>query len=182
VPDLPVARPYATALFETARGDDTVDVIEGELHEIDARLRSDPDILRLLRSPQLTTREKRALVDATLARGVSEHVQDFLHLLLDKGRIDGIEQIIRCYIELAERSRGILRGTVRTAVPLSDEEHEALTARLSKATGKTVVLAASVDPTLIGGVVVQMQDTLLDSSVQQRLADLRQALLATRVL
>ncbi len=176
-----VARPYATALFEVARRDGTADVVEGELRELRARLAAVPDLVRLLASPQLSTREKRDVVDRTLAQGVSEQVADFLRLLVDKKRIASLDAIAEHYVALSERAHGIMRGSVTTAVPLAPADRDAIVQKLQARTKKTVILSEQVTPELLGGVVVKLQDTLLDHSVRRRLDEVRQALLSTRV-
>jgi F-type H+-transporting ATPase subunit delta len=176
-----VAGPYATALYELARRDGTVDVVEGEMREVCARLRSAPDLVRLLGSPRLSTREKRKVVDNTIAHGVSARVADFLRLLVDRKRIAIIGQIAEHYIALSEEARGVARGTVHTATPLAPADRDAIVQKLQARTGTTVILTEQVDPSLLGGVVVRLQDTLFDHSVRHRLEEVRHALLSTRV-
>lgn len=176
-----VARPYALALFAVAHGRGSSDVVEGEMHELRARLHSAPDLARLLRSPQLSAREKREVVDRTLAHGASDLVADFLRLLVDKKRMSALDQIASQYIDVSEKSRGVVRGTVTTAVPLHESDRDVLVQKLQKRTGGTVVLTERVDASLLGGVVVKLRDTLLDHSVRRRLEEVRHALLSARV-
>jgi len=98
------------------------------------------------------------------------------HLLVSKGRTDAAVAIAEQFARLAEEHRGLARAKAITAVPLSEADLQTLTTRLREKTGRQVVLETEVDPSILGGVVVQIGDRLIDGSTRARLEALRDSL------
>lgn len=176
------ARPYAAAMLEIAKRAGSVDAVEAEMRELKARLDGAPELHKLLTAPALRTNEKLELANKTLGAGMSDLVQNLVHLLLDKRRIGIAGAVADSFVEMAEEARGVVRGTITTAVPISDANREAIMAKLGTLTGKTVMLESKVDPAVIGGVRVRVQDVLFDGTVRQRLDQLRADLAQVRVI
>ncbi len=175
------ARPYAAAVLALAQKDGTLDATEAEMRDLAARLSGAPELRTLLTSPALRAAERLELANKTLCAGMSDLVQNLVHLLIDKRRINIAETIADHFVQLAEEARGVVRGTLTTAVPVSDADKQAIMAKLGQLTGKTVLLESEVDPSVIGGVRVRVQDVLLDHTVRQRLDQLRADLAQVRV-
>jgi F-type H+-transporting ATPase subunit delta len=165
-------RMYARALYEAARDRGRVDAVREELEDFVAAQRDVPELRELLRNPQLDQRVKASALGELLG-GEEELVRNFLLLLAEKGRAGEIEEVAREFERLAAREEGILDVELTTAVELSDDEARDVIAQIEKASGRKVVATRSVDPDLIGGIVLQAGSMRLDASVRGRLNRLR---------
>lgn len=168
-----VARTYAKALYEAA-GDD-VSRVADELEQFAAVRTEAPDEWEALVAPGVPAQARKATIDRFLA-DASPLVRNVLKLLVDNGRLDSTEYLARELRAMVNERENLLDVHVTSAVELSSELKSKLEQRLSANTGKTVRLHASVDPDIIGGLVVRHGDTLVDTSLRGRLDQLRLAL------
>ncbi len=173
-----VHRVYARALYDAAKGRDRLGPVQEELEDFLAMLREVPELRAVLRNPQLDPRAKASAVEA-LVGGGEELVANFLRLLAEKGRAGEVEEIAREFERLVADEQGQLTVELTTAYELSDEEAQAIVAQIEQASGRRVEATRSVDPSLIGGLVLQAGSFRVDASVRGRLNKLRQEL-ATR--
>jgi F-type H+-transporting ATPase subunit delta len=172
-------RMYARALFEAARDRNRVDAVREELGDFVAAQRDVPELRELLRNPQLDPRVKASALGELLV-GEEELVRNFLLLLVEKGRVAEIEEIAREFERLVAQAEGILDVELTTAVELSDDEARDVIEQIAQASGRKVVATRSVDPDLIGGIVLQAGSMRLDASVRGRLDRLRTELKSAR--
>jgi F-type H+-transporting ATPase subunit delta len=170
-----VARRYATAAFELAL--ENKQPLEGWLADLDtiASVVNDPEVNRILVSPKLTFEQKQSLVDRAIT-GLDHLRRNFLYLLIDRKRVDLIDAIRREFRALMLEHQGIAEATITTAVPISDAEATRIGEQLGRLVGKKVVVQRQVDPSIIGGLVARVGDTLINGSVAARLAALKQQL------
>ena len=155
----------------------TVDQVREELADFVAAIEASDELRSLLRNPQIEPHVKGEALAAALGEA-DPLVRNFLLLLAEKGRIAEVEEIqaeLERLIALAER---VLELELTTAVPLSDEEAAKVVGQIEQAAGRKVEATRSVDPDLIGGIVVQAGSQRLDASVRGRLDQLRQELTA----
>jgi len=170
-----VSRRYARAAFELAlENGQTPESWLADLETI-ASVVGDPEVNRILVSPKLSFEQKQALVDRAIT-GLDPLRRNFVYLLIDRGRIDLIDAIRRAFRELVLEHQGIAEATVTTAVPISDAEAARIGEQLGRMVGKKVVVQRQVDPSIIGGLVARVGDTLINGSVAARLAALREQL------
>ena len=172
---------YAEALYQLASEKQALDNVESELALIEKALADYSDLATLLYHPQMPVAAKKETINKVFGPQVSEYVRNFLLLLVDKRREAALPAIIKEFTVLANQARNIAEAEVTTAAPLSEGEKAALAAKLSGVTGKNIVLRTRVDERLMGGVVVQLGDKLIDGSVVRQLASLKAALLKTEV-
>lgn len=177
---LAVVRRYARALFDTARRAGTVDQLEEDLRAVDQVLHAVPRLRRALGAPTISGARKKELLAHAFGGRVSPLASRFLDLVIDRGREDVLLTTYPVFHRLANEWRNILPVEVTAAVPLTDEEREALGAAIARRTGKTVHLTVTIDPELMGGVVLRMGDTIIDGSVRNKLRQLRNRLTAGR--
>jgi F-type H+-transporting ATPase subunit delta len=170
-----VDRVYATALFEAARDQGKLEIVRDELAQIVQAEAEVPELRELLRNPQLDPRARAAALKAVLAGG-EELLRNFLLVLADKGRTGQLEEISRELERLVAEHEGVVHAELTTAVELSDEDARALLRRIEEASGRKVEATRSVDPGLIGGIVLQVGSHRLDASVRGRLERLRREL------
>ena len=170
-----VDRVYATALFEAARDQDRLGPVREELAQIVEAEAEVPELRELLRNPQLDPRARASALEDLLSGG-EELLRNFLLVLADKGRTGSLEEIAREFERLNAEHEGIVHAGLTTAVELSDEEAQTLLQQIEQASGRKVEATRSVDPDLIGGIVLQVGSHRLDASVRGRLERLRREL------
>ena len=166
-------RVYAKALLEAA-GDVAVTVAD-ELESLTRLAKEEPGEWRALLAPSLSAEQRVAVID-TIFRNASPVSRNFLKVLAERGRLEELPQIAAQYRHLVKGQQNELDVRVTTAIELTPELRTRLEERLSGSTGKQVRLHATVDPAIIGGLVVQHGDTLIDTSLRGRLESLRLAL------
>ena len=168
-------RIYAKALFDAAKDAGRLARVREELADFAAAVEQVPELRELLRNPQLDPRSKRAALEDLLS-GADELLRNFLLVLVDKGRAGQLEEIAREFERLAAEQEGIVRAELTTAVELSDAEAKKLLKQIEQASGQKVEATRSVDPDLIGGMILQVGSRRLDASVRGRLERLRREL------
>lgn len=176
-----VAKRYATALFNSALGAGIMPDVREETRAFKTLLSDTPGLRDFLLSPQVMADEKKAIIDTALGGRASDLFVRFLRLLVDKKRLPFVEEIADAYNYLYERHEGILEVRVITAVPLDDAMREKTLAKLGKETGKTIRITPVVDPDVIGGVILVMEDKIIDGSIRHYLETLRRDLDTIRV-
>ena len=172
-------RLYARALFEAARDQNRVDDVVTELGDFAEAVRTVPELRSLLENPQLDPAAKRAAL-ADLLADADPLVRNFLLVLAEKGRAGELEEIARELDDLVAREEGRLNVELTTAFELSDEEAEGIVKQIEQASGRTVEASRSVDPALVGGIVLQAGTFRVDASVRGRLERLRRTLVTRR--
>ena len=170
-----VDRVYASALFEAARERGRLEPVRDELQQVVAAEAEVPELRELLRNPQLDPRARASALEDVLSGG-EELLRNFLLVLADKGRTGALEEIAREFERLIAEHEGIVHAELATAVELSDEEAQTLLRQIEQASGRKVEATRSVDPELIGGIVLQVGSHRLDASVRGRLERLRRDL------
>ena len=165
-------RRYAEAAFEVATRDGTVDHWRSEL-ETAAAIVAAPKVGRALGNPSTPLEERTATAEATFAKAVSRPVLNLILLMLRRGRIEQLPHLADEFRRLDNLRRGITLATATSASPLSPDEVRAITERMEQYTGGRIELDLKVDPSLLGGLVVQVGDRLIDGSVRSRLERLR---------
>ena len=170
-----VDRVYANALFEAALEQNRLEPVRDELRQVVDAEAEVPELRELLRNPQLDPRARAAAIEDVFDGG-EELVRNFLLVLADKSRTDSLDEIAREYERLVAEHEGIVHAELTTAVELSDEEARTLLGRIEQASGRKVEATRSVDPDLIGGIVLQVGSHRLDASVRGRLDRLRREL------
>ena len=180
ISDRKVAHRYARALFESARKLGKTDVVQRDLATLDGLWREAPDLRRVLESPLIPDERKNQIIDLTVGGELDPLSSAFLHLLVGKRR-EVILLLVRDeYIRLADIARGLIRAEATVAAEIDDVERAALAEALERRTGKDIELTVHVNPEIIGGVVVRMQDTVIDGSVRGSLEKLREQMLRER--
>jgi F-type H+-transporting ATPase subunit delta len=170
-----VDRVYARALFDAALADEKLEPVREQLQQLVAAQNEVPELRELLRNPQLDQRSKAAALGDLLSDG-EDLLRNFLLVLVDKGRASQLEEIAREFERLVAEYEGVVHAELTTAVELSDDEADELLQQFERASGRRVEASRSVDPELIGGIVLQVGSHRLDASVRGRLERLRREL------
>jgi F-type H+-transporting ATPase subunit delta len=177
-----VTRSYAEALLGAAEKEGQVEAVLDELDELVRDvLRAHPQFAALLASPALAATGKDRIVVETLEGRALPVVVRFLRVLNRHGRLGSLTAIVRAARATWDRRQNRRPVTVRSAVPLDEGQRAALHDRLGRLLGATPVMNVVVAPELIGGLVIQVGDHVYDASVRNRLAQLRDRLIASRL-
>jgi F-type H+-transporting ATPase subunit delta len=153
--------------------------VHEELDDFAAAVAAVPELRSLVRNPQIDQRAKARVLEELLG-DADELVRNFLGLTVEKGRIGEIEEIVREFDRLVAREERRLDVELTTAFELSDEDARRIVAQIEEASGRKVDATRTVDPDLIGGLVLQAGSLRADASVRGRLERLRRELVSTR--
>lgn len=167
-----IAKRYARALASVAGESGRLEETGAELDQIAAWL-DDPELAAALAAPTIAAPARKALLgQMTQALGVSELAKSFVGLLAEKGRLGEFRAIARAYEAMVDQACGRVRATIRTPKPIPDASLAAVVAALEKIAGRKVVPRIEIDPSLLGGLTVEMEGRVYDGSVRTQLSHL----------
>jgi F-type H+-transporting ATPase subunit delta len=167
-----VARVYSEALFDVAKEHDSLDEIRDQLGEVADAIAEDQDLQVFFFSPYFSSNEKRDGIKKTIT-GANPELVNFLELLAEKHRMPALFRIRRRFDELWDEENRRLEVTLTSAVELDPAVVESVGAEIERKTGKTIELRSEVDESIIGGLVLQVGNRVLDASIRNRLEKLR---------
>ena len=168
------ARVYASALFEVARDSDKLDAIGGELAQFADAVGAEHELQVFLFSPYFSTQEKIEGLHRAVT-GADEELVNFLELLIEKHRMTEIFRIRSRFDQLWKQENKRLDVTVTSAVELDPAVVEKVGAEVERQTGQKVDLESRVDDQILGGIVLQVGNMVLDASIRSRLEKLRKS-------
>jgi F-type H+-transporting ATPase subunit delta len=168
---------YATALFELARDEKSIDAVKADLDRFDALLAESDDLRRLVRSPVFSADTQLKALNAVLDRAaITGIAANFLKVLTRNRRLFAVSDVIRPFRALVAKFKGEATADVTVAEKLSDRNLDALKTALKSVTGKDVALNVNVDPAIIGGLVVKLGSRMVDSSLRTKLNSIKHAM------
>ena len=171
---------YASALYDLARDQKQVPVVEADLSRFNALLNGSDDLRRLVRSPAFSGEEQSKAIGAILAKAnIGGLAGNFLKLLAKNRRLFAVSDMIKGFHAIAARERGEITAEVTSAQPLTDAQTAALSDQLKASLGKAVSLQTKVDPSLLGGLIVKIGSRMIDSSLRTKLSMLKVAMKGT---
>ena len=176
-----VAGKYARALFLSAKERNLLDKIHEQMRDLRDLVRKDRSLLDFLGAPQVLDDAKKSLIREVFGPRIERLLVEFLVVLVDKGRVAFLVEIIDEYERMVEAEKGVGRVTVVTAVPLNDKERTQLSGKMAAKTGLTIVLEEKVDRSILGGMIVVLHDEIIDGSVKHGLNLVRDQLDKVRV-
>jgi F-type H+-transporting ATPase subunit delta len=182
-----VARRYAGALFDVMRASGSLDQARADLNSVAALIAGHPDLRFVLATPAVPAAKKRAIVDALVAAspGVGPEVGRLLLMLAERDRLVVLGAVAVAFDARVMQARGVIDATIVTAAALPPERQASLGTALAKAAGtalgrdvRDVRVAATVDPSIIGGVIARVGTVVFDGSVIRQLENMKRQLLA----
>lgn len=174
-----IAERYASALFSLADQTHALEAVEKDLNALSALLTESEALVSLIRNPLLPRAKKADALDVLLgAMKAAKLTRQFINTLALNQRLPALSAVIRQYGLMLSARRGETRAVITTAAPLSDAKARELAASLSKALGRKLDAEIKTDPSLIGGLTVEIGGTLIDDSIKNKLARMSRALKA----
>ena len=167
-----IAEVYGRSLFEVAQEHDNLDLIRDQLGQFADALHDNRDLAIFFFSPYFSTQEKKDGL-TRLLEGADETLVNFLELLIEKHRMPVIFRIRRVFDTHWEQAHHVLPVQISTAIALDEGEARKLGDQIAESTGQEVELTTSVDPDILGGIVLRVGNSILDASIRNRLEQLR---------
>ena len=170
----PVAYRYASALMQLARDRGDLEAVREDMELVATTCASNHDLVLLLNSPVVKADKKHIILGRIFAGNVGQVTDRFIGILVRKGREGMLPDIAQAFQDLYRKDQNILVAEVKSAIPLSDEARARVLAMArERHPGMTIQLLETVDPSLIGGLIIRIGDEQVDASVSRRLNDLR---------
>jgi F-type H+-transporting ATPase subunit delta len=176
-----VAKRYAVALFNAAVKQDIAEQVQDDFSSFIDVLRANKALIGFLKSPEVLTEAKKQIVIDVFGERTAGLFVKFILLLIDKKRLINILSIADAYRQLYEQHQGIVEARVVTAVELDGDLENQTMEMLERETGKTIRLSKTVDPDIIGGMVIIVEDEIIDGSIRHKLELMRRSLSEVKV-
>ncbi len=171
-----VVRRYAATLLDAAEETGVLDVVRQDVEGVLATVDPSQDLVAFLENPLLSAEVQQQVLVAIFRGKLQGLTLNFLSLMAQRRRAGILVLTLKTFLELLEEREGIVSAEVRSAVELSEEQQQRLRERLAAYTGKQVRLHSQVDPSLRGGAVARIGDTVFDGSLNTHLERLRRQL------
>ncbi|KAB2837975.1 ATP synthase F1 subunit delta [bacterium] len=176
-----IAKRYATALLQVAQGQGKIDEFQGQLEAIARAFSENPALQTAMASPVVPPSKKKAIFSALAPKlGINPTVGNLIHVLIDNERIPELPLLVLLFRDLADEQKGRVRVQVTSASPLGAVEGQ-LKGILEKSLKQEVLLESKVDPEILGGLVVRVQDRVFNASLKGELERLKESLTAEAV-
>ena len=170
-----VAQRYGLSLFELSSEKNVVEHVEKDLADFERLIGESEDLRRLIRSPVFSAEEQLGAMSAIVDKaGLGGSLTgNFLKVVAKNRRLFALEGMIRAYRDMAARARGEVTASVTVAHELNDGQRDKLKSTLAEIAGKDVTLDLTVDPAILGGMVVRLGSRQIDTSLRSKLQSLR---------
>jgi F-type H+-transporting ATPase subunit delta len=172
-----VAARYAKALLDLALEQNQLDAIAGNMKDFLDTIRKNPQLDVLLKSPVITGDHKMAVVKRVFEKSYHKNTIAFFDILIRKNRSYYVKGAVQAFMHLYKIHNKIITASIKTAQPINDNLTNEVKQFIEKYSGKKVELTSSIDPRLIGGLVIQMEDKLFDASISGKLSKVKHDLL-----
>ena len=167
------SKEYAEALFELAAGENVLEETSDGLVTVISALRQNPEYRALLASAAIGKADRMKALDDAFDGKVPKVLMGVLRMMVSRGHVGALDNMVREYEELSREYRGESTARVLSAVPLKESEAMAIRQELEKRVGHTVIVQCEVDPSLIGGVRVEVDGRVIDGSIRNKLEQIK---------
>ncbi len=168
---------YAESLFDLAKEENKVTQYLDDIKLVGEVLDSDPQIVQFFNHVLIENDKKIQLLDQSFKGNVDQYVLNFLKLLVQSRRIRYIDDIVKSYINLSNQYLGIEEGMIYTPYELTDQQIQDIEKAISQKENKKVTLKVSIDPSLLGGIKVQIANRIYDGTIKNKVEMLKKELL-----
>ncbi|MBP3647655.1 MAG: ATP synthase F1 subunit delta [Clostridia bacterium] len=171
-----LAREYGDGLYALCEEENISQDVLDQMLILSRLFKEQPDFTRLLGNMSLSKEERVKILDSVLRSQVHLYLLNFLKILCERGALNEYEGCLAAFKTLYNQAHGIVEASVTTAVALDDEQRARMTEKLSKMTGKKVVLIEKIDASLVGGVLLEMNGQRYDNTLKNRLKSIHSAM------
>ena len=175
----PLVEAYAEALFQVARAEERMDQVEEDLTHLKKTLDSNIELREFLNNLQISSSGKQDALSKIFGESLSPITLHWMNLIVDQGRQRKLPTIIEAFFTLTQDAREKITAEIVTSVPLSEDLARRMESELSRVTKKRVFLKPVVDDSILGGVIVKVDNKVIDGSVRTRLEDIRKEMIKT---
>jgi F-type H+-transporting ATPase subunit delta len=170
-------RRYALALYQVGEKNNKVEDYIRELKEIVYLIKNNVELLSIVEHPEITTSKKKCVFEAIFKDQIDEHLLSFLLILIEKERIPYLEEKLRELEKIHLEKQNMVEATVKTVIPLNEEEKASLIKKLETQYEKTILLKEEIDKSLIGGVYVRVGNDVIDGTVKAEFDEIKKKVL-----
>lgn len=170
-------RRYALALYKIGEEKGKVEEYLEELKDVADIINNNTQFVEFIEHPEISTVEKKKTFINVFKGKINEDVLSFLLILIDKGRINQLYSKLREMGKIYLENHNTVIATVKTVIPLEDDERETLTEKLKKKFNKEVLIKEELDPEIIGGVYVEVDNMVIDGTVKSKLSEMKKIML-----
>ncbi|TZF81289.1 ATP synthase F1 subunit delta [Pedobacter sp. BS3] len=171
--EIQVASRYAKSLIDLATEQNALEPVKGDVEKFIQVCRENPQLLAILRNPVISPSKKIAILTDIFGSSVHKIVISFFRIVTSKGRSEILYATAKEFINEYNKRKGIIKATVVSAAPLSDENKKQITEVVQHATGGQVILETKTDESLIGGFVLTVGDKQFDATIANKLKNLK---------
>lgn len=165
---------YAAALIDLAHDSKLVEKVEKDIKSLDAMIADSADLRTLLNSPLIGRKDQASAMAAITKKAKFQTLTaKFLGLIIENNRLNALEGVIKAFYKELSKRRGEVSAQVQTAAALSAKQTKALQEAISKSVGSSVLLQTSVEPSILGGMIVTVGSHMIDDSIARKLERLR---------
>jgi F-type H+-transporting ATPase subunit delta len=172
---------YSKALFELALKDNSIDELENDALLICSLFKENPDYIKVLNHPQITSKEKLISLETIFKGNVSDTIIGLINVLLQKNRETYFLEILKDFLFKVDSHKGIATAYITSATELTDLQLSVLKEKLSKNINKQIEVQLIVDKSLIGGISINVDGLFIDSSIKKQLLDMKKQLLTIQL-
>lgn len=171
-----VSKRYALALFDAGLDLNKINDFNEELDFLDAVFEEEEKLFQLLSHPRIKRDEKKDLIDNVFKDKLSLEMMNFLYILIDKRRESYILDIIKKYKLLFNEHENIVKVVAMTAVPMEDKSKDKLVEALGNKLNKNIELTNEIDPSVLGGILLKLEDKVMDGTLRGQLNSISKAI------
>lgn len=176
-----VGKRYAQALFDAAVDSKNVDGLFDEFSAVIDLFESQAGLMNLMLTPSINTSEKKEILTRVFGDSLSQYLNNFLNILLDKNRFEYLKEIHDDFRNLVFPYKNTVEATVLTVVPLDEDQRKALEEKLKQRFNKKVILDNKIDESILGGAVVYVGDQIIDGSIKNQLNQMKMQMNSLRL-
>ena len=174
-----VREEYSSALFKLAREENLLDTILDDVKSLKVVFSENPAYVRLLSAPNIRRDERISLIDTVFSGRIHKYTLNFLKIMIERGYFQSVPDCLDSYVSLYNKENNIEVVNVFSSVKLTDAQRRRLSEKLAEKLEKKIQLVEKIDESLIGGIRLEMNGKLIDSSVKAQLENIRTALNST---